>query len=172
MSAEVSLEKVIRRLVSLCPREEVSFNPPLTPTHRIMLLSCLGDTMPTALLELLSIHDGAKGSIRLIRGGRMELFSSQEIISYFFAGPTISGFSSAEHCEGPVRCEVSFERRVPFAYLNDLPVCVDYDPPKEGRLGQVVLVDQEQLAQWVLNSSITEFFEDAISRMQAKTGSG
>lgn len=168
MTGEERLKDVVGRLVSLCPPDEVSFNPPLTPAERVMLLACLADTKSDGLLSWLSVHNGANGSVHLSDGGRIEFFTSQEIASYFFARNAIAGLGNADYIEGPVRPELSFKRRIPFADLNDLPVCIDCDPPVEGRVGQVVLVDVEQGALWVLNSSITEFFEEAVSRLQKR----
>jgi cell wall assembly regulator SMI1 len=66
-------------------------------------------------------------------------------------------------CEGPVRKQLSNHGWLPFAHdFSGNLLCFDHDPDEEGRVGQVIELDQDSNARRLISPSITHLVWEVV----------
>ena len=133
------------------------------------LQSILKFKIPSNLIALLKRHNGAGRGWYCFSEGNF--LSTSEIASEYserldnrklvFGDQPVSHISSI----GPVQTDIWREGWIPFLKRNKEPVCIDVDPPPEGKMGQVIEVDAEGCIVRVLAPTLEDFLHDVLDEI-------
>ncbi|MEZ0611683.1 SMI1/KNR4 family protein [Fibrella sp. WM1] len=162
------VEKYTSLVASCIPRLESSMNPGCSPEQIMRLEQELGVELPESYKQLLSWHDGEK-QIKILLGH--SFISASEVLSIFKRFlETRAGIRDLKIYQPELILPFYFnKKRVPFAHDHSGQyMCIDYEPGKEGRVGQIIylpLGEPEPIS--VVANSFDDYLAFLISAIQS-----
>ncbi|WP_444919226.1 SMI1/KNR4 family protein [Microbulbifer sp. JMSA003] len=154
------------------PKIRDALNPPASEEAITELEETIGEKLPEDLKELYRIHNGLNSNAvaNLVYG--LQFYSIEEVILEYSRLKNIKDmkdFPPLNYADPGVKVtSVSSMMRIPIG--DDSSGCglfIDLDPNSEGKIGQIVLYDQDYNIALNPASSIEEMYSDFANHLEA-----